>query len=1252
MAPTPQLRGRLSRLGNGTFVQSRYSLRSSVPEYERAGTLAPITQFTRQIPDSEIGLESLNCAHLMARIDKAVAQHKQSEDISKKKAKVNKVSAVEWMDTDGSVKVPEKTWKPAMVSTDPTASVSKHPNPVHPAPSNIPSAKTVSNKTGPTSNPPSKTRRGGLKHKLIDPNWPKEVKKMASIYLRSVVKGTVLRGTSTGWSGTQPLQAARDQLVEHWLAGTVGRLLVGFTEVPCDLNSKVPTFLVDSEGRTFLVRTAPAKWLEERKDEFWEAISELVEATVSSPAARQAAAKGARGPHFACIIGHHRQYLEFPMLTAWHTKNQAAVDKFLRTSIFQDLVRWVNGVLELFFPGVAERYAKCVKWHAERGDEALFGHFFQFCVNATFPGQPRIHCLPHADWKNVIGVCLLVIYEIPGFKFDHELYSWLVIWECGVVIQLPPWVAVLYPSALFYHFNVDINQICLVTTNGEVPTPYNSTDITNTAAHGRGSLVFFSQASMFQASETGAYTVAEARSKGHSGTVNYSECIQTAFETHGTYVNALKDEEAYLLKAITARSETIAEWSARLAQDDAAYAQAKKKKAAYAHIQARIEMYKKELAVYLAQLNDARDRLDGVQQQILDLNKAAPEVPSKRLRSPSSSNEDPLDQFPAKKGRQDEAGTSTKRLSKPSPATNTPSPAPGKAPSLALRNPPSLEDPASKEPSPTPEEPSIASKKPLPALKLPVVGPQSNISQASSRSASKALSVEPQIDAPPFRSVIVKREERTQVDVNYDQEKTLKLANNDDSALLKKKAKEHKDRAKDDTTSQGRKRTAAPRKKVNRISRELSDSDTGSNGGEENEIGLEIATEEEITRKEKEAEVGAEAALHNFVTRGVMIPSAFRAHTRRYQHFGPRIVTVSRLSSCLVTVVGTQRCVCPHHSTTDHTSKFHDQSQNNTKVTGIHFAPQRNASAPQEFREIATFTKSLKAIEKIPAIDPVPKRLEFNTADGLTLKDVYTFFRVERGRRILHCGCDLEEVLLDMFLWKICPDLVSYSTQHREAPNPFKPKDRAQLYLIFSALKISVDDLYTYDTSGVWRDPSRQIQYSLSGLLRFLTEAVEPTVIAEPKKPQYVEIDKHLNCSSAAKDQGVSKMGMGSQGRTVADTARGFDSEEDSDTNGRGPPPPPKTETSSEEDEEDEESGSESSWAPHRPSQHSPNRVQLGTSGPSKSAPQPAIPASPNPNRSIKKSFPSTKSFQKKKVQGGRVKLSLFSKLKSQHARG
>lgn len=50
--------------------------------------------------------------------------------------------------------------------------------------------------------------------------------------------------------------------------------------------------------------------------------------------------------------------------------------------------------------------------------------------------------------------------DLPGNlgTFDHRRKAWLVIWEAGVILEIPAGVFVAYPSSLFYHFNWDIGK--------------------------------------------------------------------------------------------------------------------------------------------------------------------------------------------------------------------------------------------------------------------------------------------------------------------------------------------------------------------------------------------------------------------------------------------------------------------------------------------------------------------------------------------------------------------------------------------------------------------------------------------------------------------------------------------------------------------------------------------------------------------------------------------------------------------------
>jgi len=141
--------------------------------------------------------------------------------------------------------------------------------------------------------------------------------------------------------------------------------------------------------------------------------------------------------------------------------------------------------------------------------------------------------------------------------FNHREYCWLVMWEPKVILQVPPGVFVQYPSALLHHFNVDITgkfaQLPTVpppltltctdfnwvtTLGGELPTKDNSEPLCcpEDGGRGRGSMVWYSQATMFQSSELGAQTVkkfmeqhGETSGTSSAAHCNANEMVQNGF---------------------------------------------------------------------------------------------------------------------------------------------------------------------------------------------------------------------------------------------------------------------------------------------------------------------------------------------------------------------------------------------------------------------------------------------------------------------------------------------------------------------------------------------------------------------------------------------------------------------------------------------------------------------------------------------------------------------------------------------------
>ncbi|KAK7051198.1 hypothetical protein VNI00_004698 [Paramarasmius palmivorus] len=294
------------------------------------------------------------------------------------------------------------------------------------------------------------------------------------------------------------------------------------------------TFICDAQGRIVVYRSSITDNMRCRilQETIREAAAFM--ARTKAPAASDIAAN-LRGNHWYCIIGYDRNNKKKPQLSLWHQENETVVEEFFTKegSVFAELTAYGCSLLRRVFPKVAERFESCSRrlWKKYRV-RAPYGLFFNWCLNGVVSGIPRVHCEPHVDFKNVaLGVCMVYIYG----HFNHQEKCWLVIWEAGVALELPPGVFVIYPSSLFLHFNVDIEQLEFIVTDGERPTQGNSRPLCECrnpdAAHGsswesaegRGSIVWFNQATMFQTAELGYDTVRAAKEAGLTGV-----CTKTA----------------------------------------------------------------------------------------------------------------------------------------------------------------------------------------------------------------------------------------------------------------------------------------------------------------------------------------------------------------------------------------------------------------------------------------------------------------------------------------------------------------------------------------------------------------------------------------------------------------------------------------------------------------------------------------------------------------------------------------------------
>ncbi|KAL0567033.1 hypothetical protein V5O48_014961 [Marasmius crinis-equi] len=340
------------------------------------------------------------------------------------------------------------------------------------------------------------------------------------------------RIASTGWQGVNASEDER-QVIRHLVQG--GHKLKGIRAIPYKGKR---LFVADGSGLALIFRSHITERMLTHLLPRVNAAAVLFMKSVKAPS-EEDMQKNLRGLHFFCIAGHDRNNKQKPALSKWHQANQKVLGNFFATDEpLEELTRYGCKIVRRVFPDVAKRFEECAK---KIGIEPLYGGlFFNFCLNGArssgATSVPRVFCEPHVDFKNLaLAICMVFVYG----HFNHREKCWLVIWEAGVALELPMGVFVLYPSSLFLHFNIDVTSLDFVVTEGDRPTKGNSKPLNCLCgdpnaehgeswknAHGRGSMVWFNQASMFQTTELGFDTVAQARAANAETTCDVHEWLE------------------------------------------------------------------------------------------------------------------------------------------------------------------------------------------------------------------------------------------------------------------------------------------------------------------------------------------------------------------------------------------------------------------------------------------------------------------------------------------------------------------------------------------------------------------------------------------------------------------------------------------------------------------------------------------------------------------------------------------------------
>ncbi|KAF9515163.1 hypothetical protein BS47DRAFT_1391892 [Hydnum rufescens UP504] len=360
----------------------------------------------------------------------------------------------------------------------------------------------------------------------------KKKKAEANVIRLAEVDALDLPVSSTGWthkSGSYR-RCVKNEL--DTLLQDIGRTQFVLSQLRHIPFIRAPTMVLDAANRLIVLRSFEFEYMDQN---FMMSLLQRLDTlfTKSSVVPTAEREKNVRGKFLFCIMGWSRSYSPIPTRGIWETKNSRFIEEFLDSGEFAAVCMEMSRILERWFPKYAARCAASNEWWKSRtqGFVAMkFGYFFNCCVNVAeaTPGTPPadVKCGPHVDYKNIAGgVCALYVI---GF-FNHGERCWLVCWETQLIIEIPPGIYLLYPSSLVFHWNADRREFytgdtqmeMVTTSNWELPVPENTSPLRRISS-GRGSIVFFNQASMFQSSELDSASVEMAKSEGKSGGTDYA----------------------------------------------------------------------------------------------------------------------------------------------------------------------------------------------------------------------------------------------------------------------------------------------------------------------------------------------------------------------------------------------------------------------------------------------------------------------------------------------------------------------------------------------------------------------------------------------------------------------------------------------------------------------------------------------------------------------------------------------------------
>ncbi|KAJ2919090.1 hypothetical protein MD484_g1309, partial [Candolleomyces efflorescens] len=248
----------------------------------------------------------------------------------------------------------------------------------------------------------------------------------------------------------------------------------------------------------------------------------------------------------------------------------------------------------------------------------------------------------------------------------------------------------------------------------------------------------------------------------------------------------------------------------------------------------------------------------------------------------------------------------------------------------------------------------------------------------------------------------------------------------------------------------------------------------------------------------------AEDELEQHIAYNLPLSHQCRSWARRAHCVAPQAAFRSKRLAASLFILTNGRTVCHFHILNDKAGAINDMtttSDDEFQITGVPF---KRLGEDAVIRTPAYLTRAY-------GHDRPPKPTARNR--NFTLERVLEFFPVVDGIHTMHCGCTLDEALIDLYFWKRI-NLRSASRGITEPyTKPMRPRERLFLASVLRFLDFDLDLMYSYDEDGYRQSTAAKFEKYAERLLEAANEMRGESRTKKPKddgkrkkKLEYVEV--------------------------------------------------------------------------------------------------------------------------------------------------